>query len=562
MLRELRIQNFAIIEKIELHFSDGLTVLTGETGAGKSILVDALELLLGGRASTDQIRSGSNEAILEAVISPFPKHAVVDQLREMKLLQAGDDEILIRRIISKSGKNRAYLNGGLIPLGLLQEFGEILVDIHGQHEHQSLLKRENQRDLLDAYGGILTLREKYIHHYSKLLALRCEREELQSMGRDRAKFQDLLQFQQQEISSARLRPGEEEELIQEKQLLSHAERRATLTVEAYEILYEADGSVLGRLSRIESLIRELNEIDPKLGEAVSLTSEAIANLEEVAARFRQSRDQIEFDPRRLEHIEERLHVISRLKKKYGATVDEVLTALKRADEELKGFGSREERLSKLETQLRDEESKAQALARKMTEERKRSAKTLEKAARQELKPLRMGQTAFDVRITPIGEEEGLGPQGADRVAFLIAPNPGEESRLISQVASGGELSRIMLALKVILSKVDRLPTLVFDEVDAGIGGATAEAVGERLKAIAKRRQVFCITHLPQIAAYAATHIAVEKHVDGGRTTTRASLLSDRKRVEEIARMLGGRELTTTALKHAREMLDKQAVTRE
>jgi DNA repair protein RecN (Recombination protein N) len=556
MLRELRIQNFTIIESLELNFSEGLTVLTGETGAGKSILVDALELLLGGRASTDQIRTGSKEAILEAAFSSFPKHPAIAQLQEMELLKPDDEEILVRRIIPQSGKGRAYLNGGLIPLGLLQQLGESLVDIHGQHEHQSLLRDDHQRDLLDAYGGHVPLRETYQQHYGRLLALKREREELQSLEHDRSRLEDLLRFQQQEITSARLKPGEEEELDQERQLLSHAERLSALTAEAYDSLYETDESILGRLSRIDSLIHELNQIDPRLGEVVSLTSEANANLKEIAERLRAYRDQVEYDPGRLEEIEDRLHLIGRLKKKYGGTVDEVLSTLNKVEEELRGLSGREERLSQIDLQEKEQQSQVEDLARKLTRERRRSAKSLEKEMQRELKQLRMARTTFEVRIKPLEGEGSLGPKGADEVAFLIAPNPGEETRLMSRIASGGELSRIMLALKVIFGDMDRVPTLVFDEVDAGIGGAVAEVVGGRLKTVAKHRQVLCITHLPQIAAYATTHVAIEKRLDSGRSTTRASFLSDRERVDEIARMLGGREITPTAVKHAREMLDK------
>jgi DNA repair protein RecN (Recombination protein N) len=556
MLRELRIQNFTIIESLELNFSDGLTVLTGETGAGKSILVDALELLLGGRSSTDQIRTGSHEAILEAAFSSFPKHPATAQLKEMELLKSGDEEILIRRIISQSGKGRAYLNGGLIPLGLLQQLGESLVDFHGQHEHQSLLKGDHQMDLLDAYGGHVPLRDTYQQHYERLLALKREREELRLLEHDRSRLEDLLRFQEQEIKSARLRPGEEEELDQERQLLSHAERLSAWTAEAYDTLYEADGSILSRMSRIEFLVNELTQIDPRLEEVISLTSEANANLNEIAERLRAYRDQVEYDPRRLEEIEDRLHWIGRLKKKYGGTVEEVLDTLEKVEEELRGLSGREERLSQIDIQEKEQQSKVEDLARKLTRERRRSAKSLEKEMQRELKHLGMARTTFEVRMKPQNDKEDLGSKGAEEAAFMIAPNPGEEARMLSRIASGGELSRMMLALKVILGDVDRVPTLVFDEVDAGIGGAVAEVVGERLRAIAKRRQVLCITHLPQIAAYATTHIAVEKRLDGGRTTARASSLSERERVDEIARMLGGREITPTAVKHAREMLDK------
>lgn len=553
MLQELRIHNFAVISDLQLRFSDGLTIFTGETGAGKSILVDAVELLLGGRAGTDFIRTGSDEAVLEAVFTAIPTHPITAQLTEMGLL-THDEEILIRRIISRSGKGRIYLNGGLAPLGLLQQLGEVLVDIHGQHEHQSLLKHELQLELLDGYGKLIPLREIYRRHYVRLDALSHEQQELQALESDRVRLSDFLQFQYQEIASARLKPGEEEQLAQERQLLSNAERLTALSSEAYEALYGAEGSILSRLSKAESLISELNRLDPRWGEAIELSSAAEASLREVAARLRAYCDRIEYDPKRLEEIEDRLHQIGRLKKKYGATVEEVLRALEKVEEELKGLSTREGRLQMIEEQRREEQKKALELAQKLTQERGNAARSLAQGMERELKPLRMGRTTFEVRIKPIDGEEGLGPMGADLVEFLIAPNPGEEARLLTRIASGGELSRIMLALKAILSDVDRVPTLIFDEVDTGIGGAVAEVVGQRLAAISRHRQVFCITHLPQIAAHATTHIAVEKRVEAGRTVTRASQLSDQERVEEVARMLGGRKITKTTLKHAQEML--------
>ena len=479
---------------------------------------------------------------------------------EMGLL-THDGEILIRRIIPRSGKGRIYLNGGLVPLGLLQQLGEVLVDIHGQHEHQSLLKHELQLELLDGYGKLLPLRDAYRQHYLKLNALSREQQELQALESDRVRLSDLLQFQYQEIRSAHLKPGEEEQLVQERQLLSHSERLTALSSEGYEALYGAEGSILSRLSRVGSLLGELGQIDPRWGEAKELSASAEAGLREVAERLRAYRDRIEYDPKRLEEIEDRLHLIGRLKKKYGATVEEVLRTLEKVEEELKGLSNREGRLQIIEEQRREEQKKAHELARKLTHERGRAARSLAKGMERELKPLRMGRTTFEVRIKPINGEGGpasptggLGPMGADVAEFLIAPNPGEEARLLTRIASGGELSRIMLALKAILADVDRVPTLIFDEVDAGIGGAVAEVVGQRLKAISRHRQVFCITHLPQIAASATTHVAIEKRVEGGRTVTRASQLSDKERIEEVARMLGGRKITPTTLKHAQEML--------
>jgi DNA repair protein RecN (Recombination protein N) len=557
MLRELRIRNFAVISDLELHFQEGFTVLTGETGAGKSILVDAVELLLGGRAGTDYIRTGSDEAVLEAAFTQIPPHTVTERLQEMGLLVANpseEEEILIRRIISRTGKSRIYLNGGLIPLGLLQPLGELLVDIHGQHEHQSLLKPALQLELLDDYGKLGPLRETYRQHYVRLRALRREKEQLESSERDRAKQEDLLRFQQHEIQSANLSVGEEEQLVQERQILSNAERLATLSAEAYEVLYGSEGSVLSQLARVEKVVAELSLVDPRWSEGGELSSQAANSLREVAERLRTYQDRIEHDPKRLEEIEDRLHLIGRLKKKFGATIEEILTALKQFEEELAGLSNREERLREIEEKLKEEQSRVRELAQKLSGERILAARSLAQAVEKELKNLRMGSTTFEVGIQRMEDEETFEPTGADHIEFVIAPNPGEDPRPLSRIASGGELSRIMLALKGILAGVDRVPTLIFDEVDAGIGGAVAEVVGRRLSAIARHRQVFCITHLPQIAALASTHIAVEKKTEGGRTTTRAASLSDSDRVEEIARMLGGRKITSTTLQHAREML--------
>jgi DNA repair protein RecN (Recombination protein N) len=557
MLRELRIHNFAIIEDLALEFRDGLTVLTGETGAGKSILVDAVELIVGGRSSADLIRTGCTEAVLEASFTYVPQGPLGNQLQEMGLLDPEDNSVVIRRILSRAGKGRIYLNGGQVPLNLLQEAGEKLVDIHGQHEHQSLLKSEDQLNLLDAYGKLLSLRLEYERSYENWNSVRHELDEVRSGDGGRGRMEDLLRHQQEEIASARIQPNEEEELDKAKRRLAHSDRLIHLSSEAYEILYERDGAVQSLLSRVRRVLEELIEIDPEMASALSPLEAIEAHLDDLTRAVRAHRDQIEHEPDRLEEIEDRLHLIGDLKKKYGPTVEDVMASLSRAEEELMALAGRGERIQKLEQDLLESEKAVRRLADQLTRERTRVSVKLRKEVEKGLKPLGMEKAKFEVRFLPVAGDDGLTKTGAERVEFLIAPNPGEEPRSISRTASGGELSRLMLAIKAILCEVDPVPTLIFDEVDAGIGGGVAAVVGERLKKLAQHRQVFCITHLPQIAAYGSAHFAVEKTTDNGRTIARVASLAGKERVDEIARMLGGRKITPAVMKHAKEMLSSK-----
>jgi DNA repair protein RecN (Recombination protein N) len=554
MLQELRIRNFAIIEDLSLDFRKGLSIFTGETGAGKSILVDAVELIVGGRAASDLIRTGCDEAVLEAVFTALPPGPAADRLKEMSLVERPEDEVVVRRIIPRSGKGRIYLNGGLIPLGLLQQVGEKLVDIHGQHEHQSLLKSDEQLDLLDAYGNLFPLREAYGRAYAEWRSTARQLEALRASEQDRERQEDLLRFQREEIASAQLRPGEEEALQSARNRLAHSDRLIRLSAEAYECLYGADGAVQSLAARVRKLMEELSAIDPGLEPSLRSVEAIEANVQELTDRIRGYRDRIEHEPGRLEEIEDRLHLIGRLKKKYGPALEDVIESLKKVEAELDGLVHRDERIERLDGEIREKEKGARELAARLTRDRKKVSARLKEGVEKELKPLGMERAGFEVRFSPVSADGNPGAAGAERPDFFIAPNPGEEARLLSRSASGGELSRIMLALKVILCDVDPVPTLVFDEVDAGIGGTVAAAVGERLRRLARHRQVFCITHLPQIAAMGATHFSVEKRTGNGRTVARAAALEGKDRVDEIARMLGGRKITPAALKHAKEML--------
>ena len=555
MLRELRINNFAIIDRLEIRFHERLNVLTGETGSGKSIMVEAVDLLLGGRPAAEQIRTGCDEAVLEAAFELPPKSPVLDPLQVMDLRDDAGGDLILRRVLTRAGKSRAYINGNLVTVGQLQQVGNLLVDLHGQHEHQSLLQSDQQLYMLDAYGRLLELRAEFRGRRARYLRIAGELSELEGSERDRMQREDLLNYQAEEIGAAQLTAGEDLRLEKEREVLSNSARLSSLAEEAYQSLYGEDGAILSRLAGVESALLDLARIDDRMRDPAEGCARASVELQELSRRLRDYREEIEFDPERLEAIEERLHRIAALKKKYAPTIEGILELHRKLEDERDGLAGRDERLRSLKAEGEQARAECADLASRLTRERTRTARQLEKKVEQELGHLKMGRTRFAIRIESTPGTGEFGPSGSDTAEFLVAANPGEEPKPLARVASGGELSRIMLALKSILASVDSVPTLVFDEVDAGIGGAVAEVVGHRLKALARHRQVICVTHLPQIASQAAEHFTVQKNIAEGRTVTRVRRLEKEDRVEEIARMLGGREMTPTAFKHAREMLD-------
>lgn len=553
MLKELSIRNFAIINALNITFGPGLNVLTGETGAGKSILVDAIELILGARASADIIRKGAKESIVEVILRNDSDFSGLDDLGIEK-----DEDITIRRIISPTGKGRAYVNETPVTLIALSEIGGSLLDIHGQHEHQSLLSENRQLDLIDSFGRLNEQRDKVKELVLRLRSSREELEKLESGERDRAQREDLLRFQRSEIEGAGLKTGEDKELEQRRKVLSNAERLSSLASESYERLYSRDASVLENLNNVLSDLKEINQMDPLFSEAINRLNESILQIEDVAKTVRDYKERVENDPERLEEIEERLDQIVKLKRKYGSAIEEILKFGKKVSEELEGMEGRAEMIGKVKADIESNRQELTKEARKLSEKRTRASKEIEKRIAGELSQLGMGGLSFSVRLSKeIGEDTIDGyrayPNGIDRAEFLIS-NPGEDPRPLSKIASGGELSRVMLSLKTILAGVDDTPTLIFDEVDAGIGGKTADAVGRRLKLISKDRQVLCITHLPQIASLADSHFLVEKRIEDGRTVARISALDGKERIEEIARMLSGKTVTATSIKYAEEMV--------
>lgn len=558
MLTELRIANFAVIEQLALEFADGFQVLTGETGAGKSILVDALALLIGGRASADQIRAEAEEAELQASFS-IPAHSpLIADLRDDGIMAPDEQELVIRRILSRSGRNRIYLNGRLAPLHQLQRLAGTLIDIHGQHEQQSLLAAQAQLDALDAFGQLREACQAYAQQFA---VWRDRQEALDAevrLAADRQAKEDFIRFQHKELTEAELRAGEEEALDAERRRLSHAQRLGQLSDEAYELLYGAESSAMAALGAVAQRVKELAGIDPETTEWAGLGESAAAELRELAGRLRDYKQGLEHDPDRLEQIEERLDKLQRLKKKYAAggtvaTIEQLCAKLEQLQGELERLDQGESLVADLRGQVAWAGAETMASARRLSEGRKKAAKKLEVRVKTELSALRMEQTQFQIAVA-FGGEASLGPTGGDRVEFLLSANPGEPLQPLAKVASGGELSRIMLALKTVLAETDGVPVLVFDEVDQGVGGAVAAVMGKRLKALSAYHQVFCITHLPQIASQAGRHYLVEKTVVKKRTVTRARRLDQTERKEEVARMLGGVAITKHVRQAAEEMI--------
>jgi DNA repair protein RecN (Recombination protein N) len=558
MLKFIRISNIALLPSLELELDAGLTLLTGETGAGKSILIDALGLLLGGRASSEDIRTGEEKATVEGVFETPEASALL----EPRGISAEGNEVILRREIQASGKGRATVNGTLVPVAVLREVGPRLLTIHGQHDPEGLLDPETHLALLDRYGdsspaelGPLFTRLRRIEE--ELSALRDDRREAE-------RRREMLEFQASEIERAALSAGEEESLRQEKLVQANAGRLAALSAEAYSLLYDDEAAVVSRLGQVYKRVEELAAIDSRAETYLEARGPVKAQLEDLALFLRDYHEGLSVTPGRLDDIETRLALIDRLKRKYGATVEEVIGFGERCRRDLQGMGAPGEREAALEKDGKQAAGEYLAAARRLSEKRRAAARGLESKVQAELRLLAMEKTRFRVQFEPEaidpdgGARSSWTERGLERASFLLSPNPGEELRPLARIASGGELSRILLALNSVASLESEGKTLVFDEVDAGIGGRVAEVVGRKLRAIAARHQVLCVTHLPQVAAFAEHHFAVRKTLERGRTLTEVHPLGPRERVEELARMLGGERVTDAARRHAQEMMQNSS----
>jgi DNA repair protein RecN (Recombination protein N) len=544
LLEFLSIKGFAIIHELAMPFKPGLTVLTGETGAGKSIIVDALKTVLGEKTDQDVVRTGESSARVEAAFNA-PDVSLPEGL-------VPGDELIIGREIRKEGRGRATVNGSLITIGHLKELGDQMVDLHGQHEHQSLLKTSVHLSALDSFGTLDRNRQEFADAFTELTRVRERLKNSQKDERERIARLEYLRYVSGELESAGLEQGEEENLRDEEAILAAAEKLRQAASASLEEIYQADGSAFEMVSRCTSELGHLVETDGRLSEAVQLLTGAAVQLEEAGHFLRDYSSAIQSDPERLEQIHERLAFLAGLRKKYGPAMEDVLSTLQESNDELALLEDGEMDIEELKSQEARLDAVAAGVAEELSSMRKEKALPLEDLVRKELQDLAMDKVKFSVSF----ERTEMTETGIDNVEFLISPNPGEPLMPLKKIASGGELSRVMLALKRILAGAHRVPTLVFDEVDAGIGGRVAAVLGRKLQDIAKHHQVLCITHLAPVAACADHHVVVEKNEDKGRTTVQTRYLQDEERVEELARMMGGVEVSSGIVRSARELLEE------
>jgi DNA repair protein RecN (Recombination protein N) len=560
MLLELRIRNFAIIEEAALEFGPGLNVLSGETGAGKTIILSALGLLLGGRASPDMIRSDAKEATVEGLFElegESPLEGIAERAPDQR-------ELLVKRIIAEGGRSRVMLDGELATVQTLSKVGPALVQVYGQHEQQSLLRAESHETILDRYAGCDAALARFRELYQRAQDAQVRLQNLMRRERERADLLELAKFRVGELDKAQLVPGEDADLLKERTVLANAAKLAAAANECEESLYGAEGAALDIVAKAEARLAEAAEIDASLKPLLETLTAARANLEETAHSLRAYAERIEADPARLEEIENRLQELTRLKRKYGGSIDEAIATLEKSRAEIAELENVEISRREAESELERALDEALAAAKKLSAERKRAAAELKRRMESELKTLGMRSPVFEARMAALSggdsvlERNGtaMGPSGCDVIEFYLSPNLGQPPMPLARIASGGELSRVMLALKRLEAQRRGIATMIFDEVDAGIGGEIAQVVGRKLKELARYHQILCVTHLPQIAAFADRHFHVEKEERRGATRSRVRVLEPGERTDEIARMLGGADISDKFRRAARELLDR------
>ena len=551
MLETLRIQNYALIDDVEVSFRSGFNVLTGETGAGKSIIVGALNLVLGARASSETVRGGTKQARIDAVFRITKPARRLTQLLDRHDVHIEEDTLILTRVVTAEARSRAYMGGSLVPVAVLAQVGDELVDLHGQHEHQSLLKPDRQLDLLDGFAGAEEAFGAVAGAVAELRDLEKAIAELESDDRERLRRLEFLRFEVNEINKAGLEPGEEEDLRARHNIIANAERILALAAQARTALYEGDDtSAVGAIDSALGALNELAEIDARfrpLAEQVSVTR---LGIEETAREVREHTTNLEFDPRELDALNERLALIGNLKRKYGASIEAILEYRDTSAAEIEAFESRDQRLQAMRTEQGAAQQRAMKLAQALSARRRTAAKKLNKHVTAALQELGMKGGRFEIAVE---EAERLSASGIDRVAFLFSANPGEALKPLRHVASGGEISRVMLALKAVFAHADKIPTLIFDEIDAGVGGHIAGNVAAKLRQLAGTHQTICITHLPQIAASAQNHYHVHKSTQRRRAVTTVSPMEGDARVEEVARLLDG-SVSEVSIEHARALL--------
>lgn len=560
MLYELRIHNFAIIEDISLEFHKGMTVLTGETGAGKSIIIDAVGLLAGGRGSSDYVRHGTNKCVLEGHFE-MPESKQLNQIFENESIEYDASVLMIQREIYSNGRSVCRVNGSIVTIGLLKEIGSYLIDIHGQNEHQELMQSEHHISLLDYFGKekVSSLKAAYQEDYMEYRKLMKQYMDWQDREQETAQKIDILRFQTNEIADAYLVVGEEEELEEEERRLANYQTIMNALTISYQVLQESEPNALELVGKAMDELEDIAEVDQSLGDISKSVNGIFYELQEVASAIYQELDYQEFDEGRLNEIASRLNLIQQLKRKYGSTIAEILDFYEKAVEELDSVENRSvsktelsEKLARLEKQLIDKGSK-------LSSARKTVAVLLEEAIHEQLQALYMDKVLFKVRFKEEDNLEGtptFHKNGLNDVEFYISTNPGEPEKPLTKVASGGELSRIMLALKTIFAKSQGITSIIFDEIDTGVSGRVAQAIAEKIHSVSIHSQVLCITHLPQVAATADNHLYVKKSIFENRTTTETVILTEEERINEIARMLSGNEITQGAVQAAKELRSK------
>jgi DNA repair protein RecN (Recombination protein N) len=564
LLVQLEIHNIALIDNVTIELDKGLNILTGETGAGKSIIIDSINAILGGRVSKELIRNGKDKASVEAVFQ-IDSERLGDILESYGVDPEEDGSFIISREFSISGKNICRINGKMATVSMLKEIGERIIDIHGQHDNQSLLRTESHIELLDSFGGekIYNLRQDYHNLLSEYKNTRNKLKALTGNTGERERKIDLLKFQIDEIKKAKLKVSEEEDLNKQRILFSSSERIVNALSEAYDMLFAGNavkGSTTDTIGEAISELQSISKIDEKFSNITSKLEDLSYQLEDIIEDIRKERDEVEFSPELLEQIEERLDVIYKLKRKYGTTIEEVLKYYKKISVELDEILRSEELITELQQELKKLSDKLFETATSLYEDRKKAAAILEERISSELNDLEMKKAIFKVSIDFDNsfDENGIrkfASNGLDKVEFLISPNAGEPLKSLSKIASGGEMSRIMLGIKTILANVDKMPTLIFDEIDIGVSGRAAQKVGEKLSVISKGHQVICVTHLAQIACMADQNLLIEKVSDDASTRTLVTTLKEKELQKEIARILGGTSISDITLKHAEEMLE-------
>lgn len=556
MLKSLTVWNFALLEHVQVEFEPGLNILTGETGAGKSILIDSLGAVLGARMSADMVRSGCDWLRVEAVFSLEDESLGLHELLTQQAIDDADKELIITRQLTRAGRSTALVNGCHVTLAVLRQIGAYLVDIHGQNENLALLKEENQFHLLDGYDSdVSEALAAYECVYREWREKKKAYAEKQQASREYAQRLDMLHWQDKEISEANLKPGEDEQLEADIRKLSHAEKIVGSVEESYQLLEGGGGNGLGvlpALSQVKKDLEEIGRFDDALQNAQKMVEEAYISLQEASYELRDYGESVEFSPERLDQLQSRMDVIYRLCKKYGATLEDVLAHQAKVEQELSEIENYDEDIAALEKEIAALEEKLGQKADALTKLRTAAAQDLSAAIEEQLFALGMPKARFHIRVE---QAEDYGANGRDDVAMFFSANPGEAEKPLQKVASGGELSRIALAIKTVASSRDSsVPSMVFDEIDTGIGGRTAQMVAERIALVAQYKQVLCITHLPQIACMADAHLYISKRTVEGTTATQIRPLSERERISEIARMASGADMTTASLDNAREMV--------